>query len=157
MSNSRSPQLDRALNAFDWLPHEKWIPDQLFNSYHVSSNGVYGQMCKVCDEVVSDFDQESHCNMHIAQDKERRKEVKEENAVRPAKEFDTQSILDYLAQHPKGETVAGITTATKKNINDVYKAIRFLLSEGEIEVVGEHRVPGKRGKAAKIYGKKEVV
>ena len=94
--------------------------------------------------------------MHIAQDKERRREVKEENAVREHKEFDSSFVTEYLSEHSKGETVAGISTATKKNINDVYKAIRILVEQGDVVVVGEHRVPGKRGKAAKIYGNKEV-
>lgn len=152
MSNSRSPQVDRALAAFEWLPHERWIPDQLFNFYDL----LGGRMCKVCDEIVSAFVQEEHCEMHIAQDIERRQEVKETNAIRPTKEVDTDFVTEYLSEHPKGETVAGISTATKKNINDVYKAIRILLGQDIVKVVGEHRVPGKRGKAAKIYGNKEV-
>lgn len=152
MSHSNPRIVQRTLAAFDWLPHSRWIPEQLFNFMKFPE----GQMCKICDEVISYDELEEHCEMHIAQDIERRKIEKEENAIRPHKEFETTFVVDYLSSHPKGETVAGISTATSKNINDVYKAIRVLLGQNAIEVIGEHRVPGKRGKAAKIYGNKEV-
>ena len=152
MSLSRTPKLDRNLKAFDWLPFDRWTPNYLFNDYYLSG----GQMCKVCDEIVSVNDQAAHCKHHIKQEKQRRNEVKEEAAVERIKNLDTETVLTYLSEHPKGQTVAGIATATKKNINDVYKEIKVLLGQGKVEVVGQHKIPGKRGKPAAIYGKKEV-
>lgn len=153
MSDLALLRLNRALSSFSWLPHERWTPDQLFAFYHLPN----GQMCKICDEPVMVSKQEAHIAEHLKQDKERIRIEKAEGGVtvRERKLLDTEGVLTFLSNCPKGETVLGISTQMKRNINDVYKEIKVLISEGKVESVGTFKIPGRRGKPAQIYAVKE--
>lgn len=60
---------DWKLEAFNWLPIERWTPDHLLSDYQVS--GL--RYCKVCDAWVSLEDEKKHCAAHR---KQRRDQIK---------------------------------------------------------------------------------
>lgn len=66
------------LEAFEWLPVEKWTPNNLLSHYQVDGK----RYCKVCDKWVEAADEKSHCSAHRKEKREMIRKARAEAVAR---------------------------------------------------------------------------
>jgi len=136
--------------AWEWLPHDKWTPDNLLMEQRV--NGC--RQCKVNNCWVSPGMEEAHVAAHVEFDKQRREANKLLNAELTGKPIRVKrETLELIL--PEGEFTANqVCELNSSDRAATRSAILKMVATGELEVAGTVK-GGGRGRPAVLYKEKE--